>query len=405
MKIVLSMTFLMILYFFYGFFINQYDLSVVPKMLKPDHPPGYYDYRGVTNIHTNFSIGSASPDFVFESARLAELDFVMLTDLNSFEAQVPENYYSNLVVLTAGKYSYLDSRFLRYSPQETSIGETLGEAQLKLADFLSQNKEQLSQELTILAHPFKLGYQWNGALPEGLDGIEIINLKALSVRAWEKSRLSVFWSLLIYPFNSRLALIRLFEDPKEELDLWDRELSEGNMSGFAGAEASARALPLPRYSVKFPSYQRLFEIATNHVILKSELTGQFSADRNKIFRALKAGNFYFSFDILGNPKGFNFLAKTKDRDFLMGSTLPLTNDLSLHFSLPAKPQHPFEFRLFRNGQIVEIFRNTSGSFKITEPGVYRLDVRVRPPWPFPDQSRWVHWIFSNPIRVVDPLQK
>lgn len=401
MKPLLVLTFFLISYFFYGFFINQYDLSVVPKLLKADHPSGYYDYRGVTNIHTNFSIGSASPGFVFESARLADLDFVMLTDLNSFQVQVPENYYGNLLVLTAGKYSYLDSRFIRYSPMETSIGETLGEAQLKLADFLSQNRNQLPQELTIIAHPFKLGYLWNGDLPDGLDGLEIINLKALSVRAWEKSKVSVIWSLLIYPFNSRLALIRLFEEPTEELNMWDQKLNSRNLFGFAGAEASARALPLPGYSMKFPSYQRLFEIATNHVILKSELTGQFSADRNKVFRALKSGQFYSSFDILGNPKGFNFLAKTKERDYLMGSTLSLSNQVELHFSLPAQPQHPFEVRLFKNGQIIEVFKKTSGVYQVKDPGVYRLDVRVRPPWPFPDQSRWIHWIFSNPIRIQD----
>ncbi|MFP5518433.1 MAG: hypothetical protein ACLGGX_00895 [Bdellovibrionia bacterium] len=400
MKFTLGTSFLLLTYFFYGFYINQYDLSVVPRMLKHDNPQGFYDYKGVVNVHTNYSIGSASPDFVIESAQLAGLDFVILTDLNPFSTSVPENYYGNLLLLSGGKYSYLDSRFLHYSATQNKLGENKGEAQIKIADALSQAHKEQSDSLMVMAHPYKLGYQWTGDLPEGLDGIEILNLKALSTRTWEKSKLSVFWSLLIYPFNSRLALIRLFEEPKEELDLWNRTLNAGKkLWGFSGAEASARALPFPGYPVQFPSYHRLFEITSVHVILKSELTGNFSADRQKIYKALKGGNFYFSFDTLGDPKGFNFSVDDRNRTYIMGEEISFKKDLHLNVKLPAKPHYPFEIRVIKDGSVIEKLKETQVQYQIKEAGVYRIEVRVRPPWPFPDAERWLPWIYSNPVFI------
>lgn len=402
MRSILGLSFLLLGYFFYGFYINQFDLSVIPRTLKSDNAPGYYDYKGVTNIHTNFSLGSASPSFVVESAKLAGLDFILLTDLNTFEAHVPENYYGNLLVLTGGKYSYLDSRFLHYTPGEKQIGESLGDAQTRIADLLSQTRRDSGDELLIMAHPFKLGFSWAGTYPEGLDGVEIINLKALSKRSWDHSKLSTIWSLLIYPFNSRLALIRLFEEPKDEVDLFDSLLANRSVAAFAGAEASARALPLPGYSMKFPSYHRLFEIASNHVILKSELTGNFTADRQKIFRALKAGQFYVAFDILGDTKGFNFTIEDNQKVSLMGSEVVFNENLYLHVRLPAQPLHRYEVRIKKDGVAIEAVNSIEFSRPIKEPGVYRVEVKVRPPWPFPDSERWISWIYSNPIRVKSP---
>lgn len=400
MRFLGSLGVLLICYFLYGFYISQYDLSIVPLQLKNENPTGYYDYRGAINIHSSRSIGSAPLSFIASSARAAGLDYILMTDLNQFEEEsVRENYQSGLLVLNGAKYSYLDSRLIYYSPLPASVGANLGEVQVRFADLLSQKPGSNKGSLLILAHPFNLGFSWSGDIPDGMDGMEVLNLKGLSMRAWRESKLSTIWSFLIYPFNSRLALTRLFTEPSEEISLFDKISEKRDFVAFAGTEASARALPFSSYLVKFPSYKRVFEIMSNHVLLKSELTGNFTTDRQKIFQALKAGQFYLSLDILGDPKGFFASIEDKNKVYLMGSHIKLSKNLTMKVVLPNVPREFFEIVIYRNGERYKTFNQSDVLFNVDAPGTYRVQVRVSPLWPLPDARKWISWIYTNPFYV------
>src|SRR3989344_1562657 len=253
-KFVITSTVLLISYFVYGFYISQYEISVIPQKLKGESPSGYYDYRGVINVHSNISIGSSGPSEIAAAAKTANLDFIFLTDLNAFENNVHNDSYSQSVLfLAGGKYSYLDSRLIFYSPNKKLIGTNLGEAQIRFADMLTQKDGGNKDSLLVLAHPYKLGFSWTGDLHLGLDGIEVLNVKSLSVQAWQHSKASVIWSFLIYPFNPDFSLARLFLEPTDEFALFDRTTLNQKIFAFAGAEASARAIPLANYLIRFPS--------------------------------------------------------------------------------------------------------------------------------------------------------
>lgn len=400
MKLWITLSGFLILYFTYGFYISTYDVSAVPDMLKKENPTGFYDYKGVINVHTDLSIGSSSPAKVIAAAKAVGLDFLLLTDLNNFDV-IPsvDTHDDGTLILLGGKYSYLDSRLIHYSPKEARLGDSLGEAQTRLADFLSQDIAGHADHLVILAHPFKAGFSWSGDIPAGLDGFEILNTKSMSNRAWETSRVSTIWSLVTYPFNPKLSFIRLYTEPTEELDLFDKLSQERFIIGFAGAEASARAIPLANYLIKFPSYQRSFEFVTNHVLLRSELTGNPESDRQKIFTALKQGNFYLSFDLIGDPRGFFAAIEDKGRLHVMGAKLKLSKGMKLVAHLPSTPQSFYEVVVYRNGERYETFNAPSVELPITEPGVYRLQVRVSPYLPLPDAKKWITWIYTNPFFI------
>lgn len=401
MKFIISITFLLISYFVYGFYISQYEISVIPQKLKRETPATYFDYRGVVNVHSDLSIGSSNPQQIATAAKQAGIDFLILTDLNAFENNVHNDSYSqNVLFLTGGKYSYLDSRLLFYSPNKDIIGKNLGEAQIRFADMLTQKEGGNKDSLTILAHPFRLGFTWNGDLPEGLDGMEVINVKSLSVQAWQASKASVIWSFLIYPFNPEFALARLFQEPSEEISLFDKTTQHQKLTAFAGAEASARAIPLANYLIKFPSYQRNFEIATNHVLLPSELTGNLNSDRQKIFTALKKGQFYLAFDALGDPKGFVATIEDRGRSYMMGSQVKLSKSMSLNVHIPGPPKNFFEIVIYKNGERLRTINDPEITMPITEPGVYRVQVRIAVSMPLPDANRWISWIYSNPFYVT-----
>lgn len=392
---------LLISYFMYGFYINQYDLSIVPRTLKNENASGYYDYKGVINIHSNRSIGSATTSFIASSAKLAGLDFIMITDLNQFEpGPIAESYRNGLMILNGGKFSYLDSRLIYYSPVNSDVGSNLGEVQVRFADLLSQREGTNKDSLLVLAHPYKLGFSWTGEIPGGLDGMEVLNLKSLSVRALEASKLSTLWSFIIYPFNSRLALIRLFSEPTEEFALFDKISLERNFVGYAGAEASARALPFANYLVRFPSYQRMFDVASNHILLKSELTGNFANDKQKVFQALKNGQFYMAFDIIGDPKGFVATIDDHNRSYLIGSKVKLGKNQILSVNLPNVPKDYFEIVIYKDGERYKTYNQPEVAMPIIEKGTYRVQVRVSPLWPLPDARKWVSWIYTNPFYVL-----
>ncbi|MBV2168250.1 MAG: hypothetical protein KUL82_06040, partial [Bdellovibrio sp.] len=298
MKALITISFLLVSYFLYGFYINQYETSVVPPQIAREHSRSLNDYKGVLNVHTDLSSGSASSSFVIASAKLANLDFLMFTDVNVFNMPTTfESYHGNLLVFSAGKYSYLDSRLIYYSLTQEGVGNNLGDAQVKLSDLLSQKTGANKDSLTILAHPYKAGYSWTGEIPSGLDGFELLNLKSLVNRAWSESKISTIWSLAIYPFNPSLAFLRLYTEPTDEIALLDKLSQQRRIVVYAGTEASARAIPLANYFIRFPSYKRSFEFMSNHLLLKSELTGSFNSDRVKVFNALKNGNFYMALDM------------------------------------------------------------------------------------------------------------
>lgn len=405
MKILLSLTFILIGYFIYGFYLSQYSFEVVDPGLNQDTLNTVYDYRGVINVHSNRGQGSSSPNKIIEDAKKTDLDFLIITDNNpaiQTEQSSLNSYYSNLLVVDAAEYSFLDSRILYVS--DHSLG-TSSETQLQLTDLLSQQNSQDRDSLLILAHPFQNGPTWTGAFPSGLDGIEILNAKAIASQAWRRSPLDVLWSFVIYPFNSRYAFLRLFREPTDELALWDQLSQERKLLGFAGANASARAIPLANYLIRFPSYQSSFQVIQNHVLLDSELTGLYAKDRSKILSALKNGQFYISLDLLGNPKGFTAKILSEDKQYMMGSTLIFKKDMRFTAQLAREPKYYYEVVLLHNGERLKTTNSQYLESEIKQPGVYRVIVRVSPKLPLPDGTKWFTWIYSNPFYVIESNKK
>jgi hypothetical protein len=349
------------------------------------------------NIHSNLSIGSEPLSVILSEAKAAENKFILMTDLNP-QLKIPDDsYLQNIGVLQGAKYGYKDSRLIYFSTIEKNLGLRSGESQLQLSDMLSGEPTNNLNSLVVLAHPFKIGLNWTGEIPPGLDGMEIVNLKSMSQRSWGYSKISTIWSLLLYPFNPKLALIRLFQEPTDELLLFDETSQKRKFVAFQGAEASARAIPLADWLVKFPSYERILSIASNHLLLTSELSGNMNEDRKKILTTLKNGQFYICFDALGDPKGFEsyIYEDGSVKKYSFGSTVSNLKNLKLYFKLPSEPTSFYEVVLLKNGQRVDTLNTFEGLFTLKGPGTYRLQVRISPRLPLPDAIKWLTWIYTN----------
>lgn len=389
--------------FIYGLYLNRFSIQITDQSIALEHPEYFFDYKGVTHLPTDRSTGNTEFKQIVNDAQIADLDFVILTELNDFQqSQTREGYYNRLLLLEGKKYSYLNSRVLVYRHDFTEAFDNSDSVNSHLADMLSRSEHEPKDGSFILAHPLKPGFQWHGQIPVGFDGLEVINLKRLWQEAWQSSKSSFLWSLYAYPFHSELALLRLYQRPKQELIMWDKLNKNSFFSGFAGTEADTKIKFGPNKFFNIPSNKTLLNFFTNHVLLRSELTGHFKNDKAKILEGLNKGQFYMSLDLIANPKGFNFYAKTQDDNiYTMGEEVSLKSKAILNVVLSQKPNVPFEVVIYRNGEKVLTSNSLKTDLHLHLTGSYRAEVRVAPTLPLPDGKKWITWIYTNPLVVID----
>lgn len=398
-KLILSSLTILFL-FSYSIYITFFNLTPSSTNLQRNENSRYHEYRGVTHAHTNQSSGSESPGKVIQSAKDAQLNFLILTDENPKENESNhEGYHGPLLAIQAGEYSYLDSHLLMYHQSNEAPPERLGQAQIYFHNILSTQSESIEEGFLVLAHPFLSNFGWGGEYPEGLRGIEILNLKRVLEYSWRLSKTDVGYAFLSYPLNPKLALLFLLKTPKEELRLWDELSLKRKTTGFFGTDATAKAILWEGLQFKFPTYQTLFEVGSNHILLNSELTGHVQTDKKKILQALFQGNFFFAVDILGDATGFVSELKIKRKFLNMGSEVKFEQGIQIVTKLPSSPAVPFEIVVIKNGVPAHVSNQIESSYDVTTPGVYRVEVRIIPQFPLPFGKRWLPWIYTNNFYV------
>jgi hypothetical protein len=372
-KAFISLATLFIVFFIYSFYLSTFEFQLLEK--SPSARRLFYDYRIGANIHSKLSIGSGSYESIAAEAKKAKQDFLLFTDVNlPIKPQI--DHYENQVGLLFGeKAENSSNRIISYRVNDYD-----------------------SSALRYFAHRLWTSYDQTLLTQSGLDGMEVFNLKNITQSAWAQSKFSTLWSLIFYPFNPRLALMRLYQEPSEEIKVFDAVSSHRPFVMYLGAEASARAIPITNLIMKFPSYERTFSVASQHLLLTSELSGDINKDAPVIVSALKSGQFYIAFDDLADPSGFEvFVASDmkNSRHRFLGEEISYSKGLRLHYRLPAEPIVFFEVVLYKNGLRVDHFNTSAGQFLISGPGVYRIQVRLSPRLPLPDAIKWLSWIYTN----------
>lgn len=404
MKKVIALIAIAMLLLTYAIALSLRDTSTIPDTLDAKNHPGFYDYRGAINVQTSLSHGFLTPSEAIRAGQDSKLDFIIFNELNRFiPGGAPEGWQRQLLVVNGGKFSYLESRLLSIDPERLKTVESLGQAQTVIADLLSregdhQKNPSSTKDSLILGQVSRDGTEWTGNYPSGINGLEVLNVRQSISRMWRDSRLSMLWSVLIYPFNSDLALVRLFADLDTSFEAWDRISRERRAFGIIGTDAG-----LPSYflgiTIRSPSYETLFGLATNHILLRTELTGEYESDRAKILTALTNGQTYFAFDVLGQTKGFATWYEDGAGIRSLGSRVRLEEGGRLMVRLPKKPSVPFETVILRDGLSIMTSNSTETEFRILQGGVYRVVVRLFISPSLFDGGRWIPWIITNPIVV------
>jgi hypothetical protein len=355
-----------------------------PRAVVGEAPrDGYTRVAGAVHVHTTLSDGGGTPEEVAQAARRAGLGFVILTDHNNLDAKPSEGYHDGVLVLVGTEIS-------------TTAGHLLG---LGIADpvfrFSGDERDALEDVhalggLAFAAHPHsaRADFRWTAWDLPGPWGLELLNGDS----QW---RAAGWWRLgrtaTLYGLNPRYALLGSLTSPSETLPRWDQLSRERDVTGIVGADAHNR-LPLgKRFAPRFPSYESVFALARNHLLLDRPLSGRADEDGRTVLDALRRGRAYVGLDALAPAEGFSFVAEAEGRRWTMGETAPPLSGLRMKAGgrLPAGTR----LSLLRGGQVVAQAEGVLD--RVAEgPGVYRVEARV-PGWDLP-------WVLSNPIYVFGP---
>ena len=335
---------------------------------------------GVAHIHTIHSDGGGTVVDIESAAAAAGLDFVIVTDHNSLAAKPREGYGDTGVLTIVGtEISNHEGHLLAVGlPAPTYRFSGDGLDTLRDLDDLGS--------LSFAAHPEspREDLRWTGWNLPGDWGIEILNGDSQwRAAGWT----SLLGTALLYPLNSDYSLLRLLRRPAA-LSRWDDLLARRHAPAIAGADAHGTLRPAAA-TLPLPTYEAVFRIAQNYVLLEQPLSGNAPADTAAILAALARGRAYIGVGALAPADRFFFLAERDGSRWTMGDTVASGGPVQLQAG-GARPANA-RITLYRNGVTVATADGPLDT-RVTEPGVYRVEVQV-PGWDVP-------WIVSNPIYVL-----
>ena len=344
------------------------------------------------HMHTHHSDGTGSHQDIAEAALDSGLDAVIITDHN---LRVPgqEGYQirgENRVLVLIGEEIHDDSTPAR---NNHLLVFGTGDELASMADKTQQLVDRINDldGLSFIAHPidppapkFDQGdFSWDKWEISGITGLEIWNGFSEF-----KTRLKNIPAAIWYAYFPK----RIARGPiPETLQIWDRLTASGRkVVAVGGSDAHAMNAKLgPIKRTLFP-YQFHFKSVNTHLLLPTELTGDFEVDQDLIYQALRQGHAFIGYDLPFPTTGFRFNAISGTGKASMGDEISLEDNSALEISIPL----PGDCILIKDGQPIKKWRNHYRcSCQISSGGVYRVEVSL------PYLGRRRGWIFSNPIYI------
>jgi len=354
------------------------------------------------HLHTLYSDGEKLHGAVAQDAISAGMDFIIVTDHNTYVTGV-EGYYQNergRVLLLTGE----EVHNVRRVPQASHF--LAYNARKELASYAPDPQALIDQTvgaggLGFLAHPHEedlplmgegnLGWQdWD---IEGFSGLEIWNYMSnfKSVVARHVTGLPGNNKLL-----GKLSALRIALHPERYIDgpepatlaLWDDLLAQGrHVIAIGGSDAHGTPLRFGPWQREIFPYEFLFRAINSHVLLDRPLSGDVEFDRVLLMMALGRGNCWVGYDMASPTDDFRFTVQGSTKG-IMGDAMPFGFGATLQVRTPARCR----IRIIRHGQVVvEVEKERNLTYLPDEPGAYRVECYLF------YEGRERGWIFSNPI--------
>jgi len=344
-----------------------------------------YERVGCIHIHSRYSDGSAEPSRIVQFASRAGLDYIVLTDHNTYQPQ-HEGWYGSTLLLVGEEL---------HNPERPHANHYL--ALNAGADMLAHvdNTQGLIDAvragggLGFIAHPFEHSGEmanepeinwldWDAA---GYTGLELWNYMS-EFKSYVTSPIMA----LLYAFWPKLAMTGPYP---ETLAQWDALQAQRPVVAIAGVDAHAGVYHLGPLARQVFSYEHLFRSLTTHVLLPAPWSGDAAADGQMLYAALGGGKAFLAYDGLAAAKGFAFNAQQGDKTYSLGDEFLAHGPVRLSVHSPA----PARLRLLLNGFCLAESQGVELDYTAHAPGVYRVEAYRR------YAGKWRNWVLTNAIRV------
>ncbi len=347
----------------------------------------YHEYVGSIHLHTTASDGTAPLEEVALIASQVGLDFLIPTDHNVL-VKDKEGWYGKVLLLVGEEIHHRERRpeanhYLALAIQE-DVAPYAPDPQALIDAVNAQGG------FGFLAHPFEHSgpysgegeFNWVDWEVKGYTGLELWNYMSEF-----KSYLPNLPQALLAAYFPGLFIRGPF--PKT-LRRWDQLLEEGRVAIMGGTDAHARQYSRgPLRGQIFP-YSHCFRTIRTHILTPEPFNGELEHDKTLIYGALKGGCAFVAYDLMGDSRGFRFIARSGGKEALMGEEIPLEGEVELEVSSPL----PAELRLIHRGKIVAQAKGKSLIYRVQEGGAYRVEAYRH------YLFRRRGWVFTNPVYLL-----
>lgn len=347
----------------------------------------FREYVGTIHLHTIASDGNADFEEVARLASQAGLEFIIATDHNTL-VKGKDDWYGNLLLLVG---------------EEVHDEERQPEANHYLAFNIEEEVAQHAEDVQavidavnaqggfgFLAHPFEHATPFSGE-PEidwidwqvkGYAGLEIWNYMS-EFKAYLPNLPQAF--LLAY--FPGVAIRGPFP---ETLRKWDELLRKRRVAAIGGTDVHANIYTLGPLKRAIHSYEHCFRTVRTHILSPEPFNGQLEHDRSLVYEALRNGHAFVAYDLIGESRGFRFLARSGDKEAIMGEEIILEGETEFEVASPL----PALLRLVHQGKVVAQEKGKTLHYRAKEKGAYRVEAYRR--YLFRKRG----WVFTNPIYLL-----
>lgn len=359
--------------------------------LKAPAVRGPLEWVGAIHVHTLASDGGGTLAQVAEAARVAGLDFVTITDHNTWA--MPEPTYLADMLMVLGEEARVPSGHILVLGGDDPTERRARRAAADGSGSPLGSSVPAGSGLRIVAHPEGPGNPWQDWDPAGFDAIEIWNwdteLRDDGLGDWPKA-------LLLLPAEPVSAMLELVDRPTATLERWDRMLSEGHrVPGVCSVDAHSKVPVTEELALPFPAYRDLFNLARQHVLLNDMPTGDAIHDAVLVVEALRSGRSFCAWAAVADASGFVAEASGPSGSVTLGGEVQWESGGTRITADVPEVSAPTVVKLYRDGELLSEGRGPRyDSGILASPGVYRLEVYVEL------RRGQVPWIFTNPIWVL-----
>lgn len=349
--------------------------------------PPLHEYVGSIHLHTTTSDGNAGFEEVTRLASEAGLDFVIPTDHNVL-VHGNDGWYGKTLLLIGEEIHDVErqpeaNHYLAFNIKE-EVAQHAKDAQAVIDAVNTQGG------FGFLAHPFEHATPFSGE-PEidwvdwqvkGYAGLEIWNFMS-EFKAYLPNLPQAFF-LAYFP---GVAIRGPFP---ETLRKWDELLRERRVAAIGGTDAHATVYTLGPLKRAIHSYQHCFRTVRTHILSPEPFNGELEHDSNLVYEALKTGHAFVAYDLIGDSRGFRFVARCGNNEAIMGEEIALEGKAEFEVVSPL----PALLRLVHRGKVVTQKKGKTLRYRAKEKGAYRAEAYRR--YLFKNRG----WVFTNPIYLL-----